>query len=150
MRHLALFVLSFSLLGCLPKQPAPAQIEGASIRLEIQSADRLGQTEAAPEAVTNAFSARVALHSSESPSAEASLEVVLSAHRFSQIQGKYRWMIEGSMHLTLGENAEQLEFSFPVFLEHPHEQEEAAMLAAIPMLERHLEQLLRQGPFSLN
>jgi hypothetical protein len=104
----------------------------------------------ASEEVRQALEARLAGHEGGTATEKATLKIDIHAQSFSQIQGRYRWVITGSMHLELGEVREGLAFSFPVFLNHPHEREEAAMLAAMPMLERRVEQLLRQGPFELD
>jgi hypothetical protein len=74
------------------------------------------------------------------------LTLELQAKRFSQIQGKTRWRITGQMRLSQGESEGRLAIDFPVFLDHPHHGEDQAFLAAIPQLERKVEQL--QATFS--
>ena len=104
---------------------------------------------AEPSNTARTFEARFA---SQKPAndGELILYVEISARYFSQIQGQYRWVLSGHIGASLQKGEElhntQMPFEFPVFLDHPHEKETAAIEAAVPMLLRHTDRLLRHGP----
>jgi|GEM_PF-3891240 len=104
---------------------------------------------ATPADTSRTFEARFAAKK-PGTSGELLLYVEISAQYFSQIQGQYRWVLSGHIGASLldGEDlhTNNMSFEFPVFLDHPHEKETAAIEAAVPMLLRHIDQLLRHGP----
>ncbi|MDP6932016.1 MAG: hypothetical protein QGG40_03830 [Myxococcota bacterium] len=76
---------------------------------------------------------------------ELVLLVEAEARYFSQIEGRYRWTVQGTVILEeQGPSARHAEFSFsvPVFLQFHHEREAAALQAAAPVLERRIRSLL--------
>ncbi len=72
--------------------------------------------------------------------------VDLQASAFSNMQGRFRWVVSGHVGATSGHPDHSLveTVDIPVFLRFAHEGEEEALVAAIPMLERQLDALLLQ------
>jgi hypothetical protein len=78
-------------------------------------------------------------------SAELLLLVETTVAYYSQMNGRYRWTVEVDATLSPADDLSQAfsaHFQVPVFLEHFHEKEPAALEAAAPLLERKLGALL--------
>jgi len=125
-RILAIIVM----VACAPKKPIEALSNGTTSPIEIQTD--------APAEIVEALAPRLKLKTQEP---QPALRLEIKARRFSQLQGKTRWRVSGSMELIGPDQTNPLQFEFPVFLDHPHQGENAALLAAIPHLERRFEQL---------
>ena len=64
---------------------------------------------------------------------------------YSQMNGRYRWTVEVDATISPRSDLSEAftaQFQVPVFLEHYHEKEAAALEAAVPLLERRLGALL--------
>ena len=63
---------------------------------------------------------------------------------YSQMNGRFRWTVDIDLTMAPVDGREPMSdtFSIPVFLDHFHEREEAALQAAAPMLDRKLGALL--------
>ncbi len=64
---------------------------------------------------------------------------------YSQMNGRYRWTVEVDATISPRNDLSQAfsaQFQVPVFLEHYHEKEAAALEASVPLLERRLGALL--------
>ncbi len=84
-------------------------------------------------------------HVAESTDAELLLLVETTVAYYSQMNGRYRWTIEVDATVSPRDDLSQAfsaHFQVPVFLEHYHEKEAAALDAGIPLLERRLGALL--------
>ncbi len=65
--------------------------------------------------------------------------------RYSELSGRYRWVVHLRTSVAPADNpsaAISRQTDFPVFLEHHHEREAEALLAAAPLLRRELSRLL--------
>ena len=64
---------------------------------------------------------------------------------YSQMNGRYRWTVEVDATISPRNDLSQAfsaHFQVPVFLEHYHEKEAAALEASVPLVERRLGALL--------
>lgn len=59
---------------------------------------------------------------------------------YSQISGRYRWVVE--VHATIAPGGPTASFEVPVFLQHHHEVEDAALAEAAPVIARRVGQVL--------
>ncbi len=78
-------------------------------------------------------------------SAELLLLVETTVAYYSQMNGRYRWTVDVNATISPADDLSQAfsaQFSVPVFLEHYHEKEAAALEASVPLLERRLGALL--------
>ena len=105
----------------------------------------------APASFTEAFATkrttqhRLALVSDVSTDTDLLLLVETTVAYYSQMNGRYRWTIEVDATISPRNDLSQAfsaHFQVPVFLEHYHEKEAAALEAAQPLLERRLGALL--------
>lgn len=77
--------------------------------------------------------------------AEVILLVDSTASFYSQMSGRYRWTVAVEAHLRRsndGNSSMSLNFEVPVFLDFDHEREDAAIAAAVPVIQHRLGQLL--------
>jgi hypothetical protein len=118
------------MVACTAKKPIEALSNGTTTPIEIQTD--------APTEIVEALAPRLKLNAQDP---QPALRLEIEARRFSQLQGKTRWRVSGSMELIGPDQTTPLQFEFPVFLDHPHQGEKAALLAAVPHLERRFEQL---------
>jgi hypothetical protein len=130
MRQILLLLSVLMMASCGPKRTIKSAPNGQAVGIEIQST--------APVEVIQALAARLTFET-QTPSPTLHLEI--QARRFSQLHGKTRWRISGAMEFVGPGPTTPLQFEFPVFLDHPHQGENAALLAAIPHLERRFEKL---------
>lgn len=102
----------------------------------------------APESWVEAFGARrtesqrLAWMTERTGASPAILLIETRAEFYSQMNGRYRWTVEVRSSLRSTAHPEQLasdSFSVPVFLDFDHEREEAAIAAAIPVIQHHLD-----------
>ena len=88
---------------------------------------------------------RLALLSDVSTDTDLLFLVETTVAYYSQINGRYRWTVEVDATISPRDDLSQAfsaHFQVPVFLEHYHEKEAAALEAAVPLLERRLGALL--------
>ncbi len=88
---------------------------------------------------------RVGYLSEHHSAADLLLLVETQPRYFSLLSGRYRWTVDATLSLVPPGNPDEAvttEVSFPIFMEFHHEQEEEVLLAAAPVLERHLGHLL--------
>lgn len=88
---------------------------------------------------------RIGYLSDHHSGADLLLLVETQPRYFSLLSGRYRWTVDATLTLVPpGDTDEAVttEVSFPIFMEFHHEQEEEVLLAAAPVLERHLGHLL--------
>jgi fructose-specific component phosphotransferase system IIB-like protein len=118
---------------------------------QLCSERNLQPTALAPAAYTGEFaSKRTSQHRLEHVAAQAGgaellLLVETTVAYYSQMNGRYRWTVEVDATISPADDLSQAfaaRFSVPVFLEHYHEKEAAALEAAAPLLERRLGALL--------
>jgi hypothetical protein len=105
----------------------------------------------APERFVEAFASkrtpqhRLALLAEVSTDTDLLLLVDTTVAYYSQMNGRYRWTVEVDATISPRSDLDQAfsaHFQVPVFLEHYHEKEAAALEAAVPLLERRLGALL--------
>jgi hypothetical protein len=130
MRQIGRVLIVIIMVSCTAKRPVETAPNGLTTAVDIQSK--------APAEVVEALAARLTFEKQDS---SPTLRLEIQARRFSQLHGKTRWRISGAMELAGTGPSTPLQFEFPVFLDHPHQGENAALLAAIPHLERRFEQL---------
>ena len=137
--------LLFGLIGCLPKTPSPAQLPDTQLSFSLSVLQDNGTKVAASSTLQEAANEAFASHSLPTGTQKVSVDLTLDAHFFSRIQGQQRWVITGELTLT-GESLGLSEaVNFPVFLQHAHQGEEAALKAGLPLLERQIDGLLRKA-----
>jgi fructose-specific component phosphotransferase system IIB-like protein len=88
---------------------------------------------------------RLALIADVSSDSELLFLVETTAAYYSQMNGRYRWTVDVDATISpRGDLSEAFsaQFQVPVFLEHYHEKEAAALEASVPLLERRLGALL--------
>ena len=98
-------------------------------------------------------SQRLAWMTERSGASPALLLVETRAEFYSQMNGRYRWTVEVRTSLRSTAKAEQLasdSFSVPVFLDFDHEREDAAIAAAVPVIQHHLELMVENWLGGLN
>ncbi len=88
---------------------------------------------------------RLALIADVSSDTDLLFLVETTAAYYSQMNGRYRWTVDVDATISpRGDLSEAFsaQFQVPVFLEHYHEKEAAALEASVPLLERRLGALL--------
>ena len=88
---------------------------------------------------------RLALIADVSTDTDLLMLVETTVAYYSQMNGRYRWTIQVDATISPRNDLSQAfsaNFQVPVFLEHYHEKEAAALEAGIPLLERRLGALL--------
>ncbi len=176
MRHLLLSVplLAVFLLACGPKPVEPALPDGASgVLLTTRSPVDTGGWVAAPpslgDAVVDALAKEglalrpVPLAGREAALGDARTDadrlgaiagdggwvvmVEARARFFSQLEGRWRWVVEVRVGLGPADSLDRAvfeTFEVPVFLRHEHQGPEAAIDAAAPQIGPKVARLLRQ------
>ena len=137
--------LFLGLMGCLPKTPTPAQLPDTQLSFRLSVLQDDGSSVAASAELQEAALATFGAHSLASGTKSVSVNLTLDAHFFSRIQGQQRWVITGSVTLTGNTLALTETVNFPVFLQHAHQGEEAALRAGLPLLERQIDGMLRRA-----
>ncbi len=137
--------LLLGLLGCLPKTPSPAQLPDTVLSFSLSVLQDNGSKVAASSALQASAIEAFEAHSLPSGTQKVSVDLTLDAHFFSRIQGQQRWVVTGDVTLT-GDGLNLTEaVNFPVFLQHAHQGEEAAIQAGLPLLKRQIDSLLRKA-----
>lgn len=130
-------------------QAAPEDLESAVLKLLTErqlNAHTLPSTDWLSTFSSRRTSAQRMAWMVEHPGAgEVQLLVESSAQFYSQMNGRYRWTVQ--VHATLHpkaapEQEAQTEFEVPVFLDFDHEREDAAIIAAIPVITHRLNAIL--------
>jgi hypothetical protein len=158
------------LLACLPKSGGEVtQAESIETRLVVV-AESVGDrsVKAAPVALSESLISMLAEHklpatavggweevfqSKRTASArlawlveqggEAQLVVSVLPEFYSLLSGRYRWTVGVEAVLGIhGEVRAESQFEVPVFLDYDHEREEAAIVAAVPVIVRRVEGML--------
>ena len=141
-------VLFLLLSGCLPKTSLPVLLPESSVATEVSLQDNRGEWAPASQELSGLFQETFAAFGEASAAPEARLTFELSARYFSQLQGQHRWTVSGSVSLFLSsEDSAEPTASTPVelavFLDYPHEGEEEALQAALPLLQREVQDLIQ-------
>jgi len=126
-------------------QPVPAELSEAIGSL--LAARNLAAQPVDPGAYLEPFAARrttqhrLAVLAGQGGGAELLLLVETTVAYYSPMNGRYRWTVDVDATITPRDDLSQAftaHFQVPVFLDHFHEQEEAALRAATPVIERRV------------
>ena len=141
-------VLFLFLSGCLPKTSLPVLLPESSVETEVRLQDNSGEWAAASQELSVLFQDTFAAFGDTTATPSARLKFELSARYFSQLQGQHRWTVSGTLSLFLGsgetdEPTASVPVELAVFLDYPHEGEEEALQAALPLLQREVQDLIQ-------
>ncbi len=139
-------------LAVLDSPQVQALPEGlVQVMSELAAERNLLPRAVAPASFVEAFATkrttqhRLALIADVSTDTDLLLLVETQVAYYSQMNGRYRWTVEVVATISPRDDLSQAfsaSFQVPVFLEHYHEKELAALEAATPLLERRLGALL--------
>ena len=143
-------VLFLSLCGCLPKTSVPVLLTDSKLETEVRIQDNQGEWSTASEELVRQFQDSLEVFGEHDVAGISRLKLELSARYFSQLQGQHRWTVNGTLSLYLDvRQPEQLSASAPVelavFLDYPHQGEEDALEAALPLLKRQVQDLIQSA-----
>ena len=133
--------------GCLPKAPPPILLQHTQIETTLSVQDSTGDWSSASSELEAEFHRTFRAFGEETGPQQARVQLQLGAHYFSQLQGQHRWIVSGSIAIVLGDLAApeatvKQDVEIPVFLDHPHQGSDDALLASLPLLKRHVQNLI--------
>jgi len=134
--------------GCLPKPSSPILLPQTQIETTLAVQGNTGEWSSASPEVAAEFQHTFRTFGEETGTEKATVQLQLGAHYFSQLQGQHRWIVSGSIAVVLGDLGAapgatvHQEVEVPVFLEHPHEGANDALLASLPLLKREVQNLI--------
>ena len=133
--------------GCLPKSPPATLLQHTQIETTLSVQDSTGDWSSASSELEAEFHRTFRAFGEESGTQQATVQLQLGAHYFSQLQGQHRWIVSGSIAVVLGDLTEpevtvKQDLEVPVFLDHPHQGSDDALLASLPLLKRHVQNLI--------
>lgn len=146
MQYFSTFLL-FLLCGCLPKASSPILLHQTQIETELTVQSSSGDWSSASAELATEFQRSLGVFGAGNGANQATVQLQLGAHYFSQLQGQHRWIVSGSIALILdaSDSAEatiRQDVDLPVFLDHPHQGADDALLASLPLLKRQVQNLI--------
>ena len=134
-------------LACIPKSDAPVDsVNIIGVTLVTEHSYPNDAADSLPEDVLEALEAELGKRSLDiRPRADLKLLIQTRAEYFSQLSGRYRWVVHAELSLTEPDNLAggiQRRIQIPVFVQFHHQRDAAVLQQASPALARELGDML--------